>query len=780
MKFRFLFIIGVLSFLPMVSTHAYAQGSVKEIDQLDFAQGLLSRGMYDMAISQYQKFISDYPHSPSLQEAYLSLGEGYFLSQDFNKAVDAFNQFKKLYPNSDQLPVSLLRLGQIDVQQKKYDEALKELTSIDAQKVLKGPMLQSFDFYIGQAYEGHADMTSALDYFQKASQVDGATAYTAYAFEEIGKIQTKGGHYSEALDAYAKALPPAGDNSLKAELAYKSAETQFLSGKYADAIKGFGQVIDQYPSLGFTKDALANILLAYFNLGQYDQLLAEYQKHAKDLKDDDAYYAIHYAAAQGYIELKQYDQANALLDRALAFPALKSQERAKIFIKKADILIRDKKYKDALALLEAYSAQNIDNADENFFLKAQAYYGIGDYDHAFNSYENVYLNFPNSRFAKAALLGEAHTRQETGRYKESEVLFQKYYETQDDASLKSESLYDAVMMALKAEDASGVMARAQDYLKAFPNGEKYGEVLLILADGYGKSNQLGQAVKLLQGYLANPASVQKPNAVYFLLGFDQQSLGNSDQALAAYTQVNNQKEKGDYYSAALKNMAIIYLSQKKDDQAGIYFDRLISHADQNDLQVKTYVWVCNEYLKVQKFDDVLRVATQAEKKFPPPSLIEIEYFKAEALRSLGKCDEALKAYAVVIASTTKDAFSGSAHIGNGLCLAKANKFDEAKAEFQKPLDENTNDATVTMHARFEMAGVNESKGDLEDALKFYLLVATIYDDNYYCSQSLLRAGKIAERLTHKADALKMYSEILEKYKNSAAAAFAQERVGLLK
>ena len=92
---------------------------------MDFAQGLLSRGMYDMAILQYQKFISDYPHSPSLQEAYLSLGEGYFLSQDFNKAVDTFNQFNQLYPHSDQLPVSLLRLGQIDIQQKKYDEALK-------------------------------------------------------------------------------------------------------------------------------------------------------------------------------------------------------------------------------------------------------------------------------------------------------------------------------------------------------------------------------------------------------------------------------------------------------------------------------------------------------------------------------------------------------------------------------------------------------------------------------------------------------------------------------
>jgi hypothetical protein len=37
------------------------------------------------------------------------------------------------------------------------------------------------------------------------------------------------------------------------------------------------------------------------------------------------------------------------------------------------------------------------------------------------------------------------------------------------------------------------------------------------------------------------------------------------------------------------------------------------------------------------------------------------------------------------------------------------------------------------------------------------LIATIYDDKYFCSESLLRAARISERLGRKADALKMYS-----------------------
>ena len=63
--------------------------------------------------------------------------------------------------------------------------------------------------------------------------------------------------------------------------------------------KDFRQVLDQYPSLGFTQDALANMLLAYFNLGQYDQLLNEYHKDVPKIKDDDTYFAIPFCGSAG-------------------------------------------------------------------------------------------------------------------------------------------------------------------------------------------------------------------------------------------------------------------------------------------------------------------------------------------------------------------------------------------------------------------------------------------------------------------------------------------------
>ncbi len=776
MKIHSLVAIAVAALYLTAAPGARAQDSVKEAEELDFAQGLLTKGLYDLAIQQCRKFITDYPQSQSLPDAYLSLGEGYFLAQDFSKAVDTFDHFIQMYPHSDKMPVSLLRLAQIDIQEKKFDEAIKELNSIDAANMLKGSMLQSFDFYIAKAYLGKSDTAAALEYFQKAQQVEGAGAYTADALKEMGQIHAQMGRYPEALDAYAKAMQATQDDALKVELTYRIAEVQFSSGKYDDAVKGFGLIIGQDPGSEFAKDALANLLMAYYNQAQYDQLLAAYQKYAPQIKDDESYFQVHLAAVLAFAQLKQYEQAYALLDRMLAFPSLNPQEKARVFTRKADLLVKQQKFKGALAILESNPTDNTDSADEACFLRGQANFGLKDFDRAFGFFEKVTSAYPNSRFAKPALLGEANARQEMGKLKEAEDLFLKYSQGQDQPELKSEGLYDAVMMAVKAGDAGGAIGSCQAFLKQFPKDGHAMEILLLLAEQYGRNNQPQQAVELLQDALAKDPSPARPNSFNFLLGYNQQLMGKNDEALASYAKVDPQKEDGRYYNDSLKNSAIVFLNQKKLDQANTYFDRLISLAGPHDLKIETYVWVCNQYLKEQRFDDVLRIAVGAEKNFPPTELQEIKYFEAEAQRGLGHCDEAVKDYALAFANGPKNAYTASAHIGQGLCLAKDQKYDEANKEFQTAMDETPDDYTVTAHARFEMANAAAAQGRKEDALKLYLLISTIYEDEYYCSVSLLKAAETSEGLGRHADAQKLYKEIVDNYKNAKAAQVAKERL----
>jgi tetratricopeptide (TPR) repeat protein len=757
----------------------FAQDAAQETEELDFAEGLLSRGMYDMAVSEYEKFITNHPQSTYIDEANLAIGEAYFLAQDYPKAIDAFNRFKTAYPNSDKLSSAILRLGQIYIDQNKYDDAIKELTSIDFETRLKGDALQSFYFYLSKAYRSKADMPSALSYLDKAA-VTNAPTNLVYVFQEIADIHAQQKEYKEAADAFTKALAASQDDNQKAYFTYKLGETQFLLGNYADAVPQFRQIISQFASSELVKDALANLLLAQFNLGHFDELIMDYQNNTALIKEDGAYFDIHFAAAKSLIELKKYDEAIALMDKIVAFPSVKDEDKRRIMIAKARILIDQKKFQDALTILEGTLPGQTADADQISFLKGQAYFGLANFDKASQAYQDIKTNYPQSDYVKAASLGLAHSYEELGKFKEAGDFFNEHYVGEQDEQLKGESLYYAALMLSKSDNNDQAIAKAEEYIKAFSQGAYYEQSVFLLGDLYAKTKQYDKAVTLLNTYLAHPENVKRLDAAYFLLGYNQELAGQSEQALEAYNKVPLNKEDPKFYASALKNSAVIYLSQNKEDQALVAFDKLITDVDKNFLELKSYLWLCAEYLKAKKFNDVLRVAQLAEKYFPDQGKGEIAYFKGEGYRELKDAANALLSYDLVLSLPEKNVYTGAAHIGKGLTLMDTNKLDEATAEFQKAIDENPDDHTITLRARYEIANIANTQQKYEEALKFYLLVGTIYEDDIYCPESMLRAGAILENLNRKDEAKKLYEEILQKYKETPAANQAKEKIAAIK
>ncbi len=756
--------------------HPWAQESQREMEQLDFAQGLLMRGLNEMAVAEYQKFITEFPQSPSLQDAYLGLGESYFIIQDFPKSAEAFGTIKKHYPDSPNFPTAVLRLGQIAFGQKQYDQAIQELSSVNFEERFKDQLqvLQSFYFYLAKSFRGKGDWSSALNYFQKAAKLEGVSTNTANALQEAGEIYSQNAQYQEAVESYGQAIQAADGHTLKAYLIVKLGETHFLAGEYERSISVLRQIVEKYATLEITKDALANILLGYSNLGQFEQVLAEYNSNANLIKEVGSHFDIHFSAAKALIELKRYEEAAALLNKMWSWPDLKAADRRKVDLKKADILLRQKRFPEAAGLLEALEP-GTDGADEAAFLKAQSYYGLGDFEKAGQFFSEVKDNHAGSNFAGAALLGLAHARREAGKYDQAGELFFKFYSSEAQGSLKEEALYYAALMDAKLNAQTQAIARAQEYIKNYPDGGYLDASVLLLADLYGKTNQAEKAVSLLQVQALRASALKRPQAVYFLLGYNQQLLGNTDQALESYSKVASGSDEQAVYVSALKNSAAIQLSRKNDAQAAQLFDRLITEIDKNNLEMQTYLWVCDQYLRQEKWSDVLRVAQKAEQYFPGQIEGSTAYFKAEAWRELKDMEQALKNYDLVLAAPAKSMYTGAAHIGKAMVQAESGKFDEAKAELQKAIEENPEDNTITLRARFELGNVAGAVADWQSALKFFMLIVTIYDDDYYVPESLVRAGWALENLNRQTEALKIYQEVTEKYKDTAQSAQAQER-----
>src|SRR4029077_538674 len=92
--------------------------------QLDYANALFTRKLYDLAIPEYQKYLDDYPGRPGRANAYFSLGECY---RNLNRSSNARTNLQKVlndYGDSEFAAPAAYALAEIAFADKDYATAL--------------------------------------------------------------------------------------------------------------------------------------------------------------------------------------------------------------------------------------------------------------------------------------------------------------------------------------------------------------------------------------------------------------------------------------------------------------------------------------------------------------------------------------------------------------------------------------------------------------------------------------------------------------------------------
>lgn len=748
-----------------------------EAEQLDFAHGLLERGLYEMAVSEYDKFITQHPKAARLEEAYFGIAESYFQAEEHEKALNAFEKFKEAYPKSEKFLSALLRAGQIFLKTNRFDEALKEFSAANPDG-LTGQLQQNFYYYMAKAYRFKRDVATAKKYYEKSAQAKDAALYSAFAYSDLAEMALEAKDFVAAAGYYKQASNLAQNRDDEALFVYREGEASFFAGQFADAAQIFKSVVKVYADLAIARDALANTILAYYNLGEYRDALNFFKENESLAKDEPAFIDVFYAYALSLIELDRFKEARAGLDRIMAIDGLEENQKNKAALKKAEIFIKEKKFKEGLELLAGQNAQGPD-ADQVLFLTGKANAGMGNFDKAFEMFKQVKTSFPTSEYTTPALWGMAQAEYELNKPEEARKYYWEYFISENNADLRSEALYNVILL----DDQSGKLAQAiesaEKYLTLFPEGKYSEKAVALLGEFYVRAQNYDKAVTLLSQYLKNTKIVESADTLLFLLGYNYQMSSQWQEALEAYAKVTPRDAGGKYYASALSNTAQIYLTQEKPAEAAVAFERIMTEVGAKAVSLKTYLWLCGRYLEEKKLDGLLGLIENIKAAYPAREDEAVLYYAGEAWREKDDCKKADELYVSAIAGKFKNVYTGASHIGRGLCFTQKGEFDKAINEFAKTLEENAEDNTLTMRARFETARALESQKKPDEALRFYLLVAALYDDNTYTPQALLQAGSLLEQQLKKEEALKTYKEILQRYPDSEVLERALARIKAL-
>lgn len=765
---------------PQIEAPSSEPSATKATEQLDFANGLFQRELYEMAIDEYNKIIGAFPGQSESEEATFGIAESLFFMKSYSESMDAYARFIAQYPDSRKTPIAALRSAQALFFTDKHKEAAAKFDSIN-ENSLDGEFLQALYHYKGKVYKALGDTVRSLEYMEKAAASAKDSTQTVQIYHELAQMHKEKGDTKSAAGYYEKAYQSAGDEQLKSVSLYNKGEALFQASEFDQAAQAFGAILTDYPEQNITGDALANLILSFYNLKKYQEAIDIFNQHSQKIPQAGKYFNAYYIVAVSYAQLEKYKESLNSLDKALSLAELTEEDKNKAVLKKSEVMAKSNDFQKAVGLIDDLLNNAQNKQDQALFVKAEAIYGLGKYDDAYNLYKQVAENFKDSSVFDSALFGMAHALNAAGKDKEAMEAFWNYFNQGKNDEYKQEALYNEIILAKKLDLVDRAIERGEKFLAVYKDQDtqRLKNVMFSLGTLYPKTQNYEKAIDIFKQYAQKYTQSEQLNEAYFLIGYNLQLAGKLDEALEYYDKISPQGQEDKIHYSAMKNKGLIYINKGEDAKAAQVFEQIIERAD-NDLDINTYLWLAKQLQAQLQHDKVLGVLEKAVKKDSGGGFKDaIAYFKGEALRVKQDFKEAANQYNVVIDLSPPSVYKAAARIGKGLSLVELKKEDQAREEFDAALVENPEDHTITLRSRYAIAELEQKRGNLEEASKFYMLVAVLYDDAEYCPQALFNAAEILVTLKKPKEAQKLLKELIETYPKSGLIDKAKERVAAL-
>src|SRR5256714_5891151 len=197
-------------------TKPTAEGEQPEKRQLEYANALFTRNLYDLAIPEYQKYLDDYPGASGRPNVYFSLGECY---RNLNKTSSARTNFQKVlndYGESEFAGPAAYALAEVAFTQKNYAEALP-LFHRSATKSKDAAVALSAKYFEARCLEALDKKDEACDIYQQVADAKNPNPYREDARGTAARIASARGRKADALKQYEALSNETQKPALKAE-----------------------------------------------------------------------------------------------------------------------------------------------------------------------------------------------------------------------------------------------------------------------------------------------------------------------------------------------------------------------------------------------------------------------------------------------------------------------------------------------------------------------------------------------------------------------------------
>ena len=742
--------------------------------QLNYANALFGRKLYDLAVPEYEKFLGLYPDSPDRATALFYLGQAYRALNRITAARTSFQNVLQDFPESELAGPASYGLAEISFNEKDYATALP-LFHRAAAKVKAPALALSARYFEGRCLESLDRKDEARGVYEQVIAVENPNPYRDDSRFAVGAIYLAKGRKADALKQFEALIQETNKSSLKAEATVRAGLValdlaQPEKGKPDPEMTAKATALLQkgrdMPDGGHWKAiAAVGLLRLQYQAGQYAQVVADYQR-TKDLMPDSVRAEMMLLAGNSQRQLGHTKEAQDLYRQiSQKYPA---SDEAKDAGYQRLIVLYNANDPALEAEIDNFITANPDGerADQAKLLKAEALYKAHDYAAAAPVYAGLRDSRLSPKLRADAVFKLGWCFVQTKQPAEAIDAFGYFIQAFPSDPQVPSALAQRALAYQEARQYMRAQADLDNLLNNFPKAREREAALQQKALILGQLNDAkGMSATFKQLLKEFPKSTAAGQAHYYIgkSAFEAKDYETAIAELKTAREVNPKQ----YASSAGLRIMSSYFYLKQRDALAQEVDKSFAASPDGQLPAEILEWLGVEFYNARNYAAAAKYLSALSKSANVSSVKQdFWFYLGDAQMKIRQPADAESSLQKFLETATDPAEKAKALLLLGAAKIGAHKPDDAQKIAEEIMSLQP-EGRVNAQARLLAGDVEMERQQFDAAGKAFMSIALLYDDPEITPQALARAAKAYEKAGKADEAQRASAQLHRKYPDYA-------------
>jgi len=760
----------------LCSTGAVLAQDLGVDEQLQFADGMYARGLYDSARKEYERFLDANPKHARADVVYFRIGECARELGDSAGAVRAYGTVVTSYPESPYLHRAGFRRGEAFYTSKMYAPA----ADLFAQLLKTDPPAEiaSAALYMqGEAFRKMEKPTEAAAAYEGLVKKHATSKFYTYGLLSLGELRKQEPEgLPKALALFQKVAADPPSDRVAAEALFQIAEIYRALEQDDESAKAYRHLMAKYPEDRRARQAGLSAAWSYLQAGLYADALSVVPdaKALAELPDD--------AASEWlYLKANTQRQVGKLEDAAATYAALVKDYGSSRYAVPAQYELALVHYRQgdyAAAIKQGRSFTWTDALEHDLlWLMAESHGALKQGEQAIQYYRQLIEKYPKSELLADSAYRLAHHLQQRERYPEAAQRYLVLVEKAPESPLAAQALFSAAYCYVQVKQHAQAVGQWARLVKDYGTHKLVEESLYqkAMTELFLKRDTAarGSFADLLKRF---PKTTREGES-RFWLGVLQREIKELELAESNLRRALELAEDGAPQRRATLHLGLTLYDREKQDEAATLLTALLGSPEAQKLPASMLEWLHGHWTQKGDQKKALPAAEQIASSSTNAAWQQLGWcLVGRSQLDLNESEAAVAAFEKALDAKANTKYAAEAALRLGDLAVEGGESAEAEKRFRQAIHMATGDGAIGIRSH-AYAGLGRSalaKADHDAAARYFMSVSVLFDDDALVPECLYLASQSYGELGQPEVRQKVLEELQTRYPDSAWARRAQK------